>query len=160
MLIYHGSTVIVEYSMILRNQQTLDYGQGFYTTSNKEQAIRWAQKVKHRRDAEKCFLSVYEFVRRSAERDLIILDFESADKDWLNFVCSCRTGKPNHMDYDMVRGAVADDTVYAAIQLFEMGLLDEEETLKRLKIQKLYDQILFHTNRSLDYCHFVRAIEL
>ena len=106
------------------------------------------------------FLSVYKFDRRSAERDLIILDFESADKDWLNFVYSCRMGKPNHMDYDMVRGAVVDDTVYAAIQLFEMGLLDEEEKLKRLKIQKLYDQILFHTNRSLDYCHFVRVIEL
>ncbi|MCI8635141.1 MAG: DUF3990 domain-containing protein [Eubacterium sp.] len=55
MLIYHGSTVIVEYPMIRHNQWTLDFGQGFYTTSNKEQAIRWVQKVKHRRDAEKCF---------------------------------------------------------------------------------------------------------
>ena len=33
MLIYHGNIQIVECSAILQNQRTLDFGQGFYTTS-------------------------------------------------------------------------------------------------------------------------------
>ena len=69
-------------------------------------------------------------------------------------------GKPLYDNYDIVCGAVADDTVYAALQLFETGFLDEEETLKRLKIQNLYSQVLFHTDKSLKYCQFVRAEEL
>lgn len=160
MLLYHGSTVIVDCPMILPNQRTLDFGQGFYTTSNREQAVRWAQKVKYRRNAEKCFLSVYEFDKESAEKELKILEFKKADKEWLEFVCDCRMGKLDAIEYDIVHGAVADDTVYAAIQLFELGLLDEEETLKRLKIQKLYDQLLFHTEKALNHCLFMQAVEL
>jgi hypothetical protein len=33
-------------------------------------------------------------------------------------------------------------------------LLDKEEALKRLKIEKLFNQILFHTEKSLKFCVF------
>jgi len=56
--------------------------------------------------------------------------------------------------YDMVLGPVADDNVYTTVKLFETGILDREETIKRLKVEKLYDQILFHTTRSLDFCKY------
>lgn len=45
MNVYHGSDVIVEKPQILQSNRLLDFGIGFYTTSNKEQAIRWAEKV-------------------------------------------------------------------------------------------------------------------
>lgn len=32
--------------------------------------------------------------------------------------------------------------------------MDKEEALKRLKIEKLFNQILFHTEKSLEYCMF------
>jgi len=51
---------------------------------------------------------------------------------------------------------VANDNVYATIQLFETGLLSEAETIIRLKVEKIYDQILFHTVRSLNYCTFIK----
>ena len=56
--------------------------------------------------------------------------------------------------YDMVLGPVADDNVYATVKLFETGVLDREETIKRLKVETLYDQILFHTAKSLDFCKY------
>jgi hypothetical protein len=160
MILYHGSTVPVDAPKILPNQRLLDFGQGFYTTTNQQQAIRWAQRVSVRRKEPGQFLSIYEFDLEQAEKDLKILHFETPDVHWLDFVCGCRMGKPPVKDYDMVFGPVADDTVYATVQLYELGVLDEAETLKRLKVQQLFDQILFHTQRALSYCKFQKSIPL
>ena len=40
MIIYHGSTITVDKPEILPSQRMLDFGQGFYTTTNEEQAKR------------------------------------------------------------------------------------------------------------------------
>ena len=47
--------------------------------------------------------------------------------------------------YDIVFGAVANDKVYRVIQFYENGVYDKDEAIKRLKADKLLDQILFHT---------------
>lgn len=59
--------------------------------------------------------------------------------------------------YDIILGSVADDNVYATVKLFETGVLDRDETIKRLRIEKLYDQVLFHTTESLDFCKYADA---
>jgi hypothetical protein len=40
MMIYHASNVVVAQPKILQTRRMLDFGTGFYATSNKEQAIR------------------------------------------------------------------------------------------------------------------------
>lgn len=57
-------------------------------------------------------------------------------------------------EYDIVMGPVADDNVYLTVKLFETGVLDKQEALKRLKVEKLFDQISFHTNKGLKFCLF------
>ena len=49
---------------------------------------------------------------------------------------------------------------YATIQLFETGLLSEAETITRLKVEKIYDQILFHTERALKFLSYVKMENL
>ena len=44
MILYHGSTVIVDYPRIINNEIGRDFGFAFYTTDIKEQAIRWAKR--------------------------------------------------------------------------------------------------------------------
>ena len=44
-ILYHGSNVAVERPKIIQSQRTLDFGEGFYTTTNKQQAEIFAQKV-------------------------------------------------------------------------------------------------------------------
>ncbi len=39
MIIYHGSNVVVERPVLLTPKRTLDFGAGFYTTTNKNQAV-------------------------------------------------------------------------------------------------------------------------
>ena len=58
------------------------------------------------------------------------------------------------MQYDLIFGAVADDDVYRTLALYMSGILDREETLKRLKIKKLFSQLVFATEKSLQYLHF------
>lgn len=45
MILYHGSTDIVEKPEIRKSSSNLDFGDGFYLTTSFEQAERWA-KVK------------------------------------------------------------------------------------------------------------------
>ena len=49
MLLYHGSNIIVDKPQIIQSNRFLDFGTGFYTTTNYEQALNFAQKVTTRR---------------------------------------------------------------------------------------------------------------
>ena len=42
MKLYHGSSVVVRKPLIARGRKTTDFGKGFYTTTDFEQAARWA----------------------------------------------------------------------------------------------------------------------
>lgn len=104
--------------------------------------------------------TIYEFDIEEARKILRVHFFEEADESWLNYVCDCRAGKDVQDDYDIVSGPVADDDVYVTLILYERGLLDKEATLKHLKIKKLFNQILFHTEKALKYCKFVKSEKL
>jgi len=156
MVIFHGSDVTVPEPKILIASRLLDFGKGFYTTSSPEQAKRWAMRVRERKNSKDQKISVYEFDISGAEKDLKTIKFDSPNSEWLHFVTACRIGKETDHGYDIVMGPVANDNVYATIQLFETGLLSEEETIIRLKVEKIFDQILFHTEKSLNYCTYLR----
>lgn len=156
MLIYHGSTVPVEAPRIIQSKRKLDFGEGFYTTYNREQAIRWSERVAARMETSSRVITEYEFAGEAAEKALQILYFDKPDKVWLDFVSANRVGRTLTEPYDIVIGPVADDMVYASILLYEQGVLDQDETIKRLKVQKLYNQILFHTEKSLRFCRYIR----
>jgi len=160
MIIYHGSDVIVTRPALLTSKRTLDFGTGFYTTTNKNQAISFSQKVMRRNDSQTKAVSMYEFNFDTTKNILEVLKFNDPNGDWLDFVFSNRQGIYNSKQYDVVIGAVADDTIYRVFSLYESGLLDREETLKRLKIQKFYDQVTFCTEKALTYLHYIGQLDL
>ena len=159
MLIYHGSDVIVENPEIISSNRFLDFGYGFYTTSNKDQAVNWCRRVCYRNNKNTGYVSIYEFDLKEAEENLSIKRFSIiADQNWLDFVVECRKGATH--DYDIVIGPVADDNVYQTIRNLETGIYDFEYALKKLKSQNLKDQVLFHTVDSLKYIKFIDEIEV
>lgn len=160
MIIYHGSDTLIEQPKILDSNRYLDFGIGFYTTRNKEQAERWARKVCLRNDSSKPIISVYNCNFLELKKDLQVIEFAHADEAWLDFIVANRSGKIVSGKYDVVEGPVADDNVYLTIKLFENGVFDKKETLKRLKVEKLYNQISFNTKISLKYCSFSHIKEL
>ena len=160
MIVYHGSDVVVESPTLLKPKRTLDFGPGFYTTTNKEQAISFAQKVMLRNDTQTKAVSMYEIDFKEIEDTLDVLKFNYPDEEWLDFVFANRQGIYNGKRYDLVYGAVADDTIYRVFGLYEAGLLTKEETLKRLKIRKLYDQVAFCTEKALSYLKFIGQLDI
>lgn len=60
MRLFHGSTVTVKRPNIQKGRKATDFGKGFYTTTNFEQAKKWALLKKNREQSEKAIVSVYE----------------------------------------------------------------------------------------------------
>ena len=156
MIVYHGSNVIVQEPKIIPPNRLLDFGNGFYTTSSHEQACRWARRVNSRQKTECQIINVYELHISRAKNELLIIQFNSPSHEWLHFVTTCRSGKKIDRPYDIAIGPVANDNVYAAIQLFETGLLSEAETITSLKVEELFNQILFHTEKALEFLIHIR----
>lgn len=160
MILYHGSTVLVDQPRIIAGESFLDFGVGFYTTSSLEQAERWDQVKMRREKKEIAYVSVYEFDYEAANENTIIQRFDTADMEWLLFVVDNRRGVSYRETIDMHIGPVADDNVYQSIRLFETGILNAEEAVKRLKTEVLHDQWTFHTQKALSYCRFTDYLEV
>ncbi|MCL1836097.1 MAG: DUF3990 domain-containing protein [Treponema sp.] len=152
MILYHGSDTAVAEPKIIAANRMLDFGEGFYTTSSHEQAIRWARRIKQVRNSSKEIISLYEFDMDKAVQELDIIRFDSPSPEWLHFVTACRSGKETGARYDLAIGPVANDNVYSTIQLFEAGAYSEAEAIIRLKVERIFDQFLFHTVKALRYC--------
>ena len=155
MIIYHGSTVLVDKPEIRAGNTFLDFGAGFYTTTSYEQAERWTRIKMRRENKEVGYVAVYEIDYDTAKENTVIRKFDAADMAWLLFVVNNRRGEALSEIADMHIGPVADDNVYQSIRFFETGILSAEETVKRLKTEVLHDQWTFHTEKMLSYCKFI-----
>lgn len=139
MILYHGSNVIVDQPKLIRQNRYLDFGFGFYTTTNWEQAVNFAQKVTDRRKMGEATLNIYSVNEAVAFQECKVLQFDSPDEAWLDFVAANRQGTYQGEKYDLIYGAVANDDVYRTIALYMTGVLDKEQTLSSLKIRKLFN---------------------
>ena len=85
MYLYHGSNVEVISPKIIVSNRNLDFGVGCYTTSNLEQAKRWAYLQTIRRKKGTPIVTYYGFDENDTNA-FYILKFDSPNKEWLNFV--------------------------------------------------------------------------
>jgi hypothetical protein len=92
MTLYHGSDQIIKILELRSSTRTLDFGAGFYTTTNKEQAVNFA--------------------------------------------------------------------IYRTLIAFENGILSAAETIARLKVRQLFDQMTFASEKSLAFLEYSEFIEV
>jgi hypothetical protein len=85
----------------------LDFGLGFYTTLNSQQAIEFAQKSAFRNNSENAVASIYEIDEAAAYSQCKVLKFDTPSDDWFNFIEHNRTKGETASDYDIVFGPVA-----------------------------------------------------
>lgn len=86
------------------------------------------------------------------------MKFDSASEAWLDFVSENRSGNYEGETYDFIFGPVANDDVYRTFTLYTAGLLTKEQTLEALRIKKLYDQLVFSTEKALSYLQFIGTV--
>lgn len=163
MIVYHGSTFTVEQpNLDILNNRT-DFGKGFYTTTDIEQAKKWS-KIKKRRLSNdnpnndiKQYVNVYEFTK---DDKLNILSFDEATEEWLKFVFKNRQSNELVHQYDIVIGPVANDNLYQVLTGYEDGIYNITETINRLKTYLLSNQISFHTQKSLETIKYIKTLEI
>ena len=152
MNLFHGSYIEIPKPKIIRPVRLLDFGTGFYTTTDKEQAVKLTGKFislgKNR------IINIYEYNEADAIDNLSIQQFEKPDTEWLRYVIANRSGKGKNCDFDIVIGPVANDRVYDVVESFELGDYSEDEALRRLLAFRLTNQIVFKTEKSLLYLKY------
>ena len=159
MRLYHGSNVEVRKPNLRYGRKKADFGRGFYTTTEKEQAEHWTSIKIDRAKTGRRVVSVYEIDDAFLTRpNLKIREFHGPDKEWLDFVTNSRKGIEH--DYDLVFGPVANDKVFTVVNLYESGVLDAPAAIAQLKAYKAYDQLSFHSKRVLDALAFVSSYEV
>ena len=85
MILYHGSNMAVEKPRLIEQNRFLDFGCGFYTTTNKAQAESFAGKVAVRRGGTPT-VNVYEIDDNIGNEMLKIKRFNAPNEEWLDFV--------------------------------------------------------------------------
>lgn len=137
MIVYHGTTLIIQHPDTNHSKDFLDFGKGFYLTTFAEQAEKWAYR-KGMRQHKIPIVNVYDLGDIHTFR---VKRFERMNTEWLSFVCECRMGSDKYKPYDAVIGHVADDDVFKCINMYIEGAWDEARTLKELEYYKDNDQI-------------------
>ena len=154
MTLYHGSNVEVREPKILTPNRGLDFGNGFYTTTNHDQAVAFAKRVTRNRGTGSATVSVYEIDEVTAFQVCDVVKFDGVCDAWLDFVCDNRDGAYVGPRYDFAFGPVANDDVYRTLYLYRAGEIDREETFKRLKVKTLYNQLVFASPLALSFILF------
>lgn len=147
MIVYHGSNMVVDKPLLVKQNRNLDFGNGFYTTTNYEQAKNFALKVKILRGGN-AIVNKY-VIDEELLKGLIIKEFPFADEEWLDFVSGNRNGTIESFSYDLIIGPVADDDVYKTLQIYQDGVITKEQALEQLKVKELFNQYVFSTKKAL-----------
>ncbi len=148
MLVYHGSSQIVEAPEMRIAKYNKDFYFGFYCTVMRQQAQRWATRF-----GAKGYINIYEYVSNDGLR---MLKFEKMTEEWLDFIAACRNGKAH--DYDIVEGPMADDTIYNYVQGFIDGKYSRAAFWELAKFKCPTHQISFHTARALTTLKFLEGV--
>jgi hypothetical protein len=163
MILYHGSTLIVDKPIIIKTEYGRDFGPGFFTTEIKEQAVRWSlrkAKIEKRKNRDaKAVVSIYEFDEKSYSA-LKVIHFPEPNAEWLDMVCKCRSTIQYIHGYDMVTGKIANDTVGETVSYVVRGIMRAEDALERLKFEKINNQVCFSTEKALSFLQYTCFEEL
>lgn len=153
MIVYHASPYIIENPDVIHSRDNLDFGKGFYLTTLKEQAIKYALRFKLR--GKSAFINSYELADNIESCNIKI--FHSYNEEWLDFVSACRRNA-DITTYDIVIGGIANDKVFRTIDLYFSGDMTKDEALRKLKFEQPNNQLCIRTQKTIDlYLKFINA---
>lgn len=153
-IVYHGGTETIENPICKFGRKNLDFGQGFYVTNLREQAVTWANNMARNRKMP-AVLNRYRLNREAILQNARCKIFKAYDKEWLEFIVGNRTGQELAKDYDYVEGGVANDRVVDTVNLYIAGLMELSTALRELSRHQPNNQICILSqdliNKYLEY---------
>jgi hypothetical protein len=162
MNVYHGTNIKFDTPKILNPNRALDFGAGFYTTTDEEQAISWAKMVVNRSQKGVPLLNVYEFDADFSTK-LQTIRFENPTKEWLDFVCEHRLNIDLKDDCDLIIGPVANDRTMRVINNYMQSPRKDlyyQIAIDDIKAANLSDQYVMKNNKALALLKHIKIIAL
>lgn len=130
-MVYHGGTERIEAPICKFGRLNLDFGQGFYVTDLRQQAIAWANNMARSRN-KPAVLNLYRMNREAILQEARCKVFRAYDAEWLEFIVGNRNGEGLSEDYDYIEGGVANDRVVDTVNLYVAGLIELNTALREL----------------------------
>ena len=148
MIVYHGSTEIVKKPDTEHSLRPLDFGKGFYVTTVRAQAEKWARRKAAIFGKNNAIVNKYEMSDNFS--GLNKKSFADDLSEWIDFVCDCRDGKDGYKAFDVILGKVANDKVFRVVDMYHQGIWSKERAIEEMKVYPNYDQIAFITQKAID----------
>jgi len=162
MIVYHGSDLELKNPSLDYGRYNLDFGKGFYVTTLKDQAEKWAARravIKHKTPV----ISLYEF----DIEQLSVLSFSGYTEEWLDFIVKNRAGKMKSHEYDAIYGNIANDDVATVVndymRLLNMGRISssgKQFFLEQLQYSKPNNQYCIATEKGLTKLIFTKSYSI
>lgn len=148
-VVYHGGTEPIVTPICKFGRRNLDFGQGFYVTNLREQAIAWANNMARNRK-QTAVLNRYKMNREAILQDMRCKVFKAYDAEWLEFIIGNRNGENPARDYDYVEGGVVNDRVVDTVNLYTAGLINLDTALRELSRHQPNNQMCILNQEIID----------
>lgn len=167
MILYHGSTEIVETPTYGLGSDQNDYGRGFYCTENQELAKEWACPT-----IKDGFVNKYEF----DISDLNVLYLNKNGYNILNWIAILLKNRifqkrtpisrqasqyildeflPDTEGFDVILGYRADDSYFSYAKDFLNNTISVSQLSRAMKLGELGEQIVLMTPKAFEKISFV-----
>lgn len=158
MKLYHGSNQEIEKIDLRKSRPNKDFGQGFYLTEDKAQALRMAQQ-KVQQHGGIAVVNAYEFDEGLLHGGkLKVKVFEGYTEEWARFIIANRDRRSQQThDFDIVIGAIADDQVGLQLFRYMKHFIDLPTLVANLKFVRLTTQYYFGTEYAI---RFLKKVQL
>ena len=151
MIVFHGSNMEVTTPLVHLGRNNLDFGKGFYVTTLRNQAERWAETIVRLRPRGAATVNKYELDYAEIEMSgFSILRFTEYDEEWLDFIVANRNGESCWKQYDLIEGGIANDRVFDTIENYMSGGIDKQTALGRLRYEHPNNQICILNQEIID----------
>ena len=169
-ILYHGSTKIIQQPVFGEGNQKNDYGLGFYCTENLELAKEWAST--ERNDG---FANQYE-INTEGLSTLYLNHNPYHILNWLSILLKNRTFiisqglpfeamqyllaifLPEYENYDLIVGYRADDSYFSFANAFLNNTISLEQLSLAMKLGKLGEQVVLKSEKAFSSLTFKENI--
>ncbi len=166
-ILYHGSSYIIEKPEFGKGNYKNDYGLGFYTTEDVELAKEWA--VTETNDG---YVNKYE-IDLNGLKILNLSDSKYYILNWIAILLENRTfalkndiakiGKKylienflvEYEDYDVIIGYRADDSYFSFAEAFLNNSISSQRLGKAMKLGNLGEQVVIKSEKAFNRLNFI-----
>ena len=152
--LYHGTPVNFDTIDVERNVgNSLDFGSGFYTTEDRDYALRYAGMGAGFSESRVGYVRNYLFDEDLAKEQLDVKYIDGPNMDWLDHLIAYRIRPFEKPPYDITIGPSADSEIQAILNEYYQSPLhrriEREITVERLKPHAYPTQYVFHSKGSV-----------